>query len=522
MKPTLLRRTGMTAAAVGLCSTAALVLGSVAYADIIQDTIDDNSGGLSLVAGSSTGKTADIFVNTGVTSGADQVDGCNVSSTSPLVLDLVTPTGVTAEPNPLTITQCNPTHYQVTFTAAANAVSGHVTATIVAPAPAGYFDNKVDIPITVTGGTTTPPGPTNTAPVVTVTGVTDGATYEIGETHTPGCSVVDTEDGNSTPAPTVTDNRDSHGLGTVTVDCTYTDHGGLSDSASAMYTWVDTTKPTISHTVTKSSPDGSNGWYVTDVKVDFTCSDTPGSGIKSCTTDPSGTGANPVSVTFGEGKAQSVTATATDWADNTDTDTVSGINVDKTAPTVSWAGGPTAPLYYGDTITPPTCTAVDSLSGPDGCVVTPQTPDTTVGTHTFTATAKDKAGNQTSDTFNYEVLAWRLTGFYQPVDMNGVWNTVKNGSTVPLKFNVYRGTTELTATSVVKTFTQTQTTCPGGSAVTDAIEELATTGGTALRYDSTGHQFVQNWGTPKKQNTCWVAKVTTQDGSSISANFILK
>jgi predicted secreted protein len=29
-----------------------------------------------------------------------------------------------------------------------------------------------------------------------------------------------------------------------------------------------------------------------------------------------------------------------------------------------------------------------------------------------------------------------LKGFYQPVDMNGVYNIVKNGSTVPLKFEI--------------------------------------------------------------------------------------
>ena len=37
-----------------------------------------------------------------------------------------------------------------------------------------------------------------------------------------------------------------------------------------------------------------------------------------------------------------------------------------------------------------------------------------------------------------------MSGYYQPVDMNGVWNTVKGGSTVPLKFELFAGTTELT------------------------------------------------------------------------------
>jgi hypothetical protein len=38
--------------------------------------------------------------------------------------------------------------------------------------------------------------------------------------------------------------------------------------------------------------------------------------------------------------------------------------------------------------------------------------------------------------------------------MNGVWNTVKGGSTVPLKFEIISGATELTNTSSIKSFTQ--------------------------------------------------------------------
>jgi hypothetical protein len=33
-----------------------------------------------------------------------------------------------------------------------------------------------------------------------------------------------------------------------------------------------------------------------------------------------------------------------------------------------------------------------------------------------------------------------------------VWNTVKNGSTVPLKFNVFAGTTERTSTADIQSF----------------------------------------------------------------------
>jgi len=83
------------------------------------------------------------------------------------------------------------------------------------------------------------------------------------------------------------------------------------------------------------------------------------------------------------------------------------------------------------------------------------------------------------------------------------------------------GTGELVATSAVKSFTQKTVGCPNSSAPVDEIE-LVTTGGTTLRYDSTAGQFIQNWATPKKPGACYVVTMTTQDGSSLSANFMLK
>ena len=116
--------------------------------------------------------------------------------------------------------------------------------------------------------------------------------------------------------------------------------------------------------------------------------------------------------------------------------------------------------------------------------------------------------------------AWTLNGFYQPVDMSGTLNVVKGGSTVPLKFEVFAGQTELTETSVVTSFTQTKIACET-SVPTDVIE-VTTTGGTSLRYDTTGGQFIQNWKTPKLPGKCYQVTMTIQDGSSLSALFKLK
>jgi hypothetical protein len=126
-----------------------------------------------------------------------------------------------------------------------------------------------------------------------------------------------------------------------------------------------------------------------------------------------------------------------------------------------------------------------------------------------------------------KILAWTLTGFYQPVDMSTgalVWNTVKGGSTVPLKFSIYQATTadptkERTDVAAVLSFTVTPISCSSSTA--DAIE-FTTTGGTSLRYDGTDRQFIQNWQTPRLPGTCHRVTMTAIDGSKLEAYFKLK
>ena len=124
---------------------------------------------------------------------------------------------------------------------------------------------------------------------------------------------------------------------------------------------------------------------------------------------------------------------------------------------------------------------------------------------------------------SFLIAPWTLSGFYQPVDMSGgalVWNTVKGGSTVPLKFEVFSGNTERTDVGAIKSFTQTRVTCVNAPLV-DEIE-IVTTGGTSLRYDGTAGQYIQNWQTPKQPGACYRATATMQDGSPIVAYFLLK
>ena len=194
---------------------------------------------------------------------------------------------------------------------------------------------------------------------------------------------------------------------------------------------------------------------------------------------------------------------------------------DTTPPTITWIGDIVNgdSFYFNFVPSEPICAASDDLSGVDGaCSITGFA--TTTGGHTLLATARDKAGNQAIEVRTYTVLPWTLKGFYQPVDMYGIYNLVKGGSTVPLKFEIFAGPTELTDISYVRSLTYAQTSCDA-NATTDEIETTAT-GDTNLRYDMTAGQFIYNWKTPKTTGKCYRVTLTTIDNSTLVAYFKLK
>jgi hypothetical protein len=112
------------------------------------------------------------------------------------------------------------------------------------------------------------------------------------------------------------------------------------------------------------------------------------------------------------------------------------------------------------------------------------------------------------------------SGFYSPITSTpGFVNVVKGGSTVPFKFNVYVDGVEKTDTAGL-VFSASAVTCASPSSGTPI--PFVTTGGTQLRYDTTGGHFVQNWKTPTAPG-CYVVQMTTStDGLSLSALFKVK
>jgi hypothetical protein len=296
----------------------------------------------------------------------------------------------------------------------------------------------------------------------------------------------------------------------VTGHCT--NGAGLTTYATPLTVKIDKTPPSASLAVSGTLV---NGWYTTDVTVS-TSGDDEISAPVICTADQS---------FAAETAEQIVTGSCINNAGLTTAAAPITIKIDRSGPTdIRFVGGiaDRSSFYYGAVPAEPTCTATDALSGFASCVVSGYA--TTVGTHPLIATATDNAGNTSTATASYTVLPWIRSGFYQPVSMdtgtNRVVNTVKNGSTVPLKFELFAGSTELTNLSAVTGLIARQVSCSNASLL-DPVDVLAT-GGTSLRYDTTAGQFIYNWKTPSKSGLCLDVTMLIADGSGITAHFQLR
>ncbi len=185
----------------------------------------------------------------------------------------------------------------------------------------------------------------------------------------------------------------------TTLTCGATNGAGIAASVEAVIK-IDRTAPTISATRT---PANAAGWNNGPVAVSFTCSDGL-SGVGSCSST--------VTVTT-EGINQSAAGTATDQAGNTAGTTVTGINIDTTAPTLtsSRTPDPNGFGWYSSDVTIAT-TCADGLSGLVSCPA-----DLTVTTEgaaqLITRSAADAAGNigSTSQTVNLDrgPPTWQVT-----------------------------------------------------------------------------------------------------------------
>lgn len=155
----------------------------------------------------------------------------------------------------------------------------------------------------------------------------------------------------------------------------------------------------------------------------------------------------------------------------------------------------------------------DATTSASGCAADHTYSQT--GTFTATVTADDGDGGVATASVTVVVdaapdTAWHFDGFFQPVDNLPVVNTVRAGSTVPLKFSLggYHGT------AIFAPGYPASAAHPcGSSSAEDAIEQLSTPGESTLTYDAGSDRYHYNWKTEKG----WAGQCRTLASSSPTA-----
>ena len=275
---------------------------------------------------------------------------------------------------------------------------------------------------------------------------------------------------------------------------------------------VDATPPGIAPTVTGT--EGQAGWYTSDVTVGWTVTDDQsaisnrdGCGTSEVTADtgPAGTTLTCTAGSAGGQASESVT-----------------IQRDATRPTVTFSTCPSSPLLMGTSATA-SWTAADS--SPGSGLATASTGAVTLDTSTpgntsaTAPSARDNAGNESAAVACSYAVVYDFSGFLQPVDNLPTINSVKAGSSVPVKFRLggYQGLGIFAGGSP----TSAQVPCPGGAPIDEM--ETVTTGNSGLSYDATTDQYSYTWKTERNwSGQCRKLTVKLADNTLQTALFKFK
>ena len=194
-----------------------------------------------------------------------------------------------------------------------------------------------------------------------------------------------------------------------------------------------------------------------------------------------------------------VTYFAVDALGNTEAPQTLHVRIDKTKPTVTIDNPGDGSSYLLDQVTPSQFWCEDGAAGsglascvgdqPEGTIA-----DTsTVGTHWFTVTGTDWAGNQTTRTHQYTVR-YDFTGFLSPMDNPPVVNVANAGRTIPVKWRLENADgIGISDPSSFVSLTSVAGDCAGNEN-TDVVDTYAGVAG--LQYLGDGY-WQYNWRTPK-------------------------
>ena len=264
----------------------------------------------------------------------------------------------------------------------------------------------------------------------------------------------------------------------------------------------DGTPPTIAAGTSPPQPDGANGWYLANPRVDYSCGDLL-SGVARC----------PDAVDVAEG-VTTVTRTARDKAGNETESDVGPLSVDLTNPVVTCDAPPTYLLNQADATV--SAEVTDAGSGPVRATESVPVTTSAVGRRSVSVRGSDRAGRTAADDCAYRV-DYGFAGWDSPVDGGATLNVVTAGQAVPLKWRVLDAA-DLPVTSIgAVSLTSVAHGCTNG-AVQDPLEVTAA-GGSGLQNFGDG-SYQLNWKTPKTYaGSCRTLRMDLGDGVQHTAEF---
>ncbi|HZG52510.1 MAG TPA: PxKF domain-containing protein, partial [Pyrinomonadaceae bacterium] len=303
---------------------------------------------------------------------------------------------------------------------------------------------------------------------------------------------------------------DADTVGSYTLTYTVRDASGNVATAQRTVNVVDTTAPVIT----------INGDQPAIVECHTSYTDAGATAYDACG------GSVPVSVSgsvdVNTPGAYTITYTATDGA-NSRTATRTVNVVDTIAPVISCPADivVTLPANSPATSVPVSFnpTASDSCGTVGVATSHASGASFPVGTTVVNATATDQSGNTSSCSFNVTVH-YVFTGFFPPISNLPVLNTVKAGSTIPIKFSLSgnKGLNIFAADSPASGVVG----CNSSDPAVD-ITQVDAPSVSSLSYDAGSDRYHYNWKTLKAwEGTCRQLVVILNDGTQHHANFKFK
>jgi hypothetical protein len=491
---------------VGLVLMAVLAFATVAWADNVQDDVDATTGSKTITAGGSTTVSYRIVANSG-----DGQAGCNASDGSAATVTINVPSGVTvdtntatpANENTLVFTSCS-TFQPAQFTSS-TVGSYDITVSVTDTGVGTYNTSPAKWTLIVTAPT--PPADTTPPTLHLPSDITAEATGPTGAVVSFSATADDAD-----PANPAVDCQPPSGstfpLGATTVQCSATDAAGNTANGSFTVTVRDTTPPTLN--LPADITEEATGPSGAAVSYSASASDiVDGSMAADCT--PSSGATFPLGTT-------TVSCSATDAAGNTANGSFTVTVRDTTPPSLNLPGNMNATASSNtQAAVTYSATATDLVDGAVPVNCSPASGSSfPVGPTTVNCSATDAAGNTANGSFTVTVT-YSFTGFFQPIDNNGVYNVAKDGSGIPVKFSL-RGNQGLNV--VAAGYPKSASIPCNASAPLDQIEATVTAGGSSLSYDAAADQYTYVWKTEKGWGgTCRQLQVKLADGATKTANF---